>query len=146
MDNFGGPNPAEILISRLIGSMRNIRTTLFVRQNGQSRVIEDAHDGTEIGPNGSIDTAVSREAFFHDCGHYANGNLGGRCECGALLCGACVVLCTSCGSPTCPKHRVNDPVDAKTYCRSCEEEIQRARRISKVLNAVASVFVEKRAE
>ena len=146
MDNFGGPNPAEILLSRLLGPVRKLRTIFFARRGGRTRMIEDTRDETEIGPNGSIDTVVAREALFLDCGHHANGNLGGRCECGALLCNACVVLCASCGSPTCPKHRVCDPVDTRTYCRVCEEEIQRSRRISKVLNAVASVFVEKRAE
>ena len=146
MNGSNAPNVIELLLNRFLGPVRKVRTILFARQDGQARTIEEKCDETEIGPNGSIDTTVSQEAFFHDCGHYANGNLGGRCECGALACANCLAFCASCGSPICRKHQVTDLEDSKIYCFVCEEEIVRSRRIRKAMGVVTSFFVEKKAE
>ena len=144
MNQFGNHSPMDHLLARLMGPVRKVRTLLFAHRDGQQKIIEDQLDETEIGPTGSIDTVISREAYFHDCGHYAeNSNLGGRCECGAFICDRCIALCSACGSPTCPKHRVINPEDRSIYCPPCYEELIRVRRIGKITAAISSFFIER---
>lgn len=142
MQGFG-KSPLDSLLARFLGPVRKIRTILFTQETGQKRRIEDQSDETEIGPTGGIETVVSREALFYDCGHYAqDGDLGGRCACGALICKNCIVLCAACGAPTCPAHRVTDEQDGQIYCRLCHDELSHSRRVRKALGVFASIFVK----
>ena len=146
MQNANNPNLLNTLFQRFMGPVRKVRTIFFARQHGINRVLEDTRDETEIDPNGSIDTVVSHEALFLDCGHFANGNLGGRCACGAIICEKCLILCSACGAPTCPAHRIADAETRQILCPHCQEEIARSRRIHQVSGAVISFFIERKAE
>ncbi len=138
-----GQGPLDSLLARFLGPVRKIRTILFTRESGKQRLIEDANDETEIGPTGAKETVVSREALFYDCGHYAqDGNLGGRCVCGALICKNCLLLCTSCGAATCPADRTTDEQDGQVYCRLCHDELSHSRRVRKALGIFTSIFVK----
>ncbi len=146
MQNANNHNLLNTLFSRFMGPVRKLRTIFFARHNGRPRILEDTRDETEIDPSGSIDTVVSHEALFFDCGHFANGNLGGRCACGAIICDKCIILCSACGVPTCPGHRITDTETQQIRCLHCHGEVARSRRIRKVGSAVISFFIERKAE
>lgn len=139
-------NLLNTLFQRFMGPVRKVRTIFFARQSGTNRVLEVTDDETEIDPKGSINTVVSHEALFLDCGHFAKENLGGRCACGAIVCEKCLVLCSACGAPTCPGHRFTDAETQQVLCPTCQEELARSRRIRKVGGAVVSFFIERKAE
>ena len=144
MNSFNSPNAVEQILTRFMGPVRKVRTLLFVRENGQERIVEDTQDQTEIGPSGSIDTVVSHEAHFYDCGHFASDSLGGRCECGALVCVRCLTHCARCGAALCPKHQKKDEEGAQILCPPCSREVKAKRRLKKAGGTVASFFIQQR--
>lgn len=143
MNPFNNSKTIEQLLARFTGPVRKIRTMLFVRENGQKRIVQDKQDQTEIDPSGSIDTVVSHEGYFHDCGHLAADNLGGKCECGALVCAACLTHCGHCGASLCPKHRKQDMESDTPLCPPCYREAVAKRRLKKVAASVTSFFVKQ---
>lgn len=134
----------ELLTSRVYRSRRQSRVP------GQEgfRVTEDMVDDTGIGPDNETSNTLIRNEIILDCGHPARENFGGRCHfCDALVCRACISLCSSCGLAICPPHTVIAALDGaqKAYCRTCAEEIHRTLRLKSLVAGVLSFFLEKRA-
>ncbi len=129
------------ILDRALGPVSRNRNILYIDNDGIREVIEAIEDATEINQDGGIETVVKKPAFFYSgCGHYADSNMGGRCECGATSCSACYLLCVKCGTGTCPKHRVM--YDEGPLCLPCYTEVSRSRRVKKCLGVAASLFVE----
>ena len=139
-------------ILRMLGPVNRERRVLFTEETPDGEdvpvreVIEEDNDERVISPEGSLDRVAGKRAHFYGCGHFADSsreshNLGGRCECGRLVCEACYARCYRCGRGLCPQHRVVS--EDGIFCVNCHDELSRASRIRRTLGFIASFFVEK---
>jgi len=143
VEEFERDNVAQEALKWFLQPIRTLRTVLGARTRGGERILEEKLDQTVIGEGGSIDTVVGQVAHFGDCGHYLQGNLGGRCSCGAIVCKACLRRCAACGLPLCPPCCAYDPQTGVVLCYGCSDETRYQRRAREVGRTLASLFLEE---
>jgi hypothetical protein len=130
----------ELMASRVYRSRQQQRV---VGSQGV-RIIGEIIDDTGIGNDNETDNLIIQNECILDCGHPASSRLGGRCHfCDALVCSACISICTSCGLACCPVDRViaNFDGNRRPYCRSCAGEICRSLRLKRVGMTILSFFI-----
>lgn len=116
-------------------------------ENGDPVELPMEADSIEVGD--SVDSTHIHADHFYHCGCPMEIPPGGKCAeggCGRISCQRCAGRCARCQKPLCLEHSVYVLADNGTatgrFCRGCDGEIRRARRIRSVSRALLSPFVK----